>query len=651
MRRGSMGMGAPPGRLSGLGAAATLAAFATVLAPVAGGASRGAAVVPSTPHSAIDLSILPPDRRTTWKPGIPGGVPRYLTVHATIDAKAFGNGTSDATATINKALRAAGSVATVQNPRVVYLPAGVYRITDTVVLDRSYVVLRGAGKGKTIIRMTVAGRPALAVGRIRPYTGVVNVIGSVPKGATRLTVADARDIDAGDVLQIDQVEDGDALGTRGWVWRFDSQWFMRGPRGHEDTSGPDSPSGYRPIGQQIEIASKSGNVLALANTVHIGFPASQVPQVFHTATAREGKPGIRYSGIEDLTAQGGSFSMFGMLNAAYCWLKNVESDGSHPTFGGTHVSLFHCYRCEVRDSYVHHSSHYHPGGNAYGISIEGQSTDCLVENDVVYLLNKPILGRASGGGNVIGYNYVDEAVLGVPTHAWQETAIDASHAAFSHWDLYEGNLAPNVGTDSTHGNSGWMVFFRNWASGRNTSGHASANLRAVGVDGWNREYTTVGNVLLQPGMTAWRDPRRKTGSLLRRTRLALRELLMAIGLRPPSPISSPVQLSTTIASLDHPAAYRIGTDCWDKSTGHAPEFGRLDDGTALRLFHRHMDFDYATSSVYYNPENPVRTLPNSLYLDRKPEFFGSLPWPWVDPLGTTKVHVLPAKARFDAGTP
>ena len=39
-----------------------------------------------------------------------------------------------------------------------------------------------------------------------------------------------------------------------------------------------------------------------------------------------------------------------------------------------------------------------------------------------------------------------------------------------------------------------------------------------------------------------------------------------------------------------------------------------------------------------------------MYLAAKPAFFGSNPWPWIDPTtGTT--HTLPAKARYDAGTP
>jgi len=44
------------------------------------------------------------------------------------------------------------------------------------------------------------------------------------------------------------------------------------------------------------------------------------------------------------------------------------------------------------------------------------------------------------------------------------------------------------------------------------------------------------------------------------------------------------------------------------------------------------------------------TLPNSLYYTSTPAFFGSDRWPWVDPTtGTT--YTLPAKARYDAGTP
>src|SRR5258708_38340310 len=47
--------------------------------------------------------VIPPDRRTTCNPGIPGGVPARPTVYATVDAAAYGNGSADATAGIQAA--------------------------------------------------------------------------------------------------------------------------------------------------------------------------------------------------------------------------------------------------------------------------------------------------------------------------------------------------------------------------------------------------------------------------------------------------------------------------------------------------------------------------------------------------------------------
>ncbi len=66
---------------------------------------------------------------------------------------------------------------------------------------------------------------------------------------------------------------------------------------------------------------------------------------------------------------------------------------------------------------------------------------------------------------------------------------------------------------------------------------------------------------------------------------------------------------------------------------------------------RHGNFDYVTNAVQWAPSVSSRALPSSLYLTTKPAFFGSSPWPWVDPTGTAKVNTLPAKARFDAGRP
>jgi hypothetical protein len=51
--------------------------------------------------------------------------------------------------------------------------------------------------------------------------------------------------------------------------------------------------------------------------------------------------------------------------------------------------------------------------------------------------------------------------------------------------------------------------------------------------------------------------------------------------------------------------------------------------------------------VRWDPGIRSRELPPSLYLKEKPPFFRDDPWPWVDPTGPEKIHVLPAKRRFD----
>jgi hypothetical protein len=52
----------------------------------------------------VNADVIPPARRTTWNPGIPGGIPAVTTVHTTINASVYGDGVTDATAAINNAV-------------------------------------------------------------------------------------------------------------------------------------------------------------------------------------------------------------------------------------------------------------------------------------------------------------------------------------------------------------------------------------------------------------------------------------------------------------------------------------------------------------------------------------------------------------------
>jgi hypothetical protein len=85
-------------------------------------------------------------------------------------------------------------------------------------------------------------------------------------------------------------------------------------------------------------------------------------------------------------------------------------------------------------------------------------------------------------------------------------------------------------------------------------------------------------------------------------------------------------------------------------------------------FFRHSNYDTVTASVADNQTGYSTSLPNSFYLNAAPAYFSAGPscsytWPWVMPTGSSKIQPptgpgscssytgLPAKARWDAGTP
>src|SRR5262249_53568412 len=89
-------------------------------------------------------------------------------------------------------------------------------------------------------------------------------------------------------------------------------------------------------------------------------------------------------------------------------------------------------------------------------------------------------------------------------------------------------------------------------------------------------------------------------------------------------------------------------DIW--KLGYDPErWGMSPDPQVLATVIRDGNYDYLTNSQRWHNTPQGFSIPASMYLSSKPAFFGSTPWPWVDPsTGTT--YTLPAKARFEGGS-
>jgi len=368
-----------------------------------------------------------------------------------------------------------------------------------------------------------------------------------------------------------------------------------------------------------EIVKIDGNVLTIGTPIHLGFKAALKPEVYKpSGPMTPSGPTVKYAGIEDLYLTGGRNGMILVINAAYSWVRNVESDGSQVTgngLRGAHLTLESCYRCVVRDSYFHDASDVTQGGGAYGISVQAQTSDSLVENNIVVNLNKPMVMRASGGGNVVAYNYIDDAWTGA-MESMQETTIDGGHASFPFMELFEGNWAAHLATDSVWGNSGWLTFFRNFASGqqrRTPLIPESFDVTAVGLEAGAHAINVVGNVLGAYGKAQMYEVR----------------------------ANPPVTSQAAVYRIGHRA--NGGNGGGDSNKYESPS----EPGSTASTLIRHGNFDYVTNRVVWSPAVSGRSLPPSLYLSEKPAFFGTRPWPWVDPLGSVRTSELPAKERFD----
>lgn len=548
------------------------------------GGSEGNGVEPGP---AKDDGIIPADRRTTWNPGITGGIQSPKAVCATLQAATYGNGASDAGPAIQSAIDACPA------GQVVVLSAGTFKTSVTLQLAKS-VVLRGAGSvngghpATTINR--APGGTVIQIGKVQNRATAdagagVDLTTDALKGATTLEVANASTFKAGDILHIDQVDDPAIVLNAA---PYDCPYFKR--------------AANRSIGQRVEVASVAGTTITLSSPLHWSFTKALKAQV-----APITQPITRNAGLEGVKLTGGNHPYDGggvdVWNAAYSWIKDIETD----TITGMHIVLSGTYRFVVRDSYIHHSGNYGYGVGCYGIVLRFQTADALVENNIARFVNKPILFNASGGGNVIAYNYVDDSWA---TPGWQEVNIDC-HCDFPHMELIEGNYAPHIGMSSTHGNAGYLTFFRNYSSSqfKERTG-LTGNVAAIQLDTRAHGMNVLGNVLGTPGINALYEQ-----------------------------VSDDGKCSTPHIFLLG-SGYDVQGCNWSPTASSDP---------ALTTLFRHGNFDYANNSTMWSPAESRHTLATSQYLAGKPAFWpASLAWPWTGPDLTPMVGSLPAKMRFDA---
>ena len=603
--------------------------------------------------------ILPPDRATTWNPGLMsvGGIPNRTTIFTNINASNYGNGAQDASAGIQAALD------TCPAGLVVVLSAGMFTVNNYILIH-SAITLRGAGPGVTILQKTNGAQPRISAmqpvdpGTYNPDpqpvviigasrwpgpddTGSQNLTADGAKGAFSITVQNGGVFSAGKFVLLDELSGASWQPTpagfpdNAKVWAGDRvAWNMHLPQqqyqddcDNSDSTGPYDLDGVnkvrppaamswfcrpdRPTCELKEIASVSGNAITFTTPLHISYRTSHTAQLtpysdYSGSLSDRPSAQITNAGIEDLTVLGGADGQVRFEDAAYSWAKNIEN----AQWLGEGFAVDGSFRIEIRGSFIHDGSWPEPGGAGYAISFADGSSEILVEDNISINACKNVVVRSCGAGSVFGYNYADDA-WDYDNPGWVECGLNASHMAGPHHVLFEGNYGVNFDSDYTHGNAIYLTCLRNWFSGQRKDFTDLGNIRCIGAAYGSWWDSFVGNVLGRAGqMSGWiyDDP----------------------------------------AMAGNNANWSSDGTVW--KLGYDPErWDMFADMATVTNAIRHGNFDYLTDSQIWQPSISDHAIPSSFYLSGKPAFFGSQPWPWVQPENSTRqLYSLPAMDRYNA---
>ena len=539
-----------------------------------------------TDTDPVDRSALPEDRTVEWQGnvGVRGGIPSREDLRNCVDSDGVPtDGVSDATAAIQDCLDATPP------DGVAYLPAGTYRVTDTIYVhgDRS---LRGAGSDPDDGTTILSDSPLDSIVQIGAghSEGELLQVAGTPRGSTSLTLDDASSLSAGDFILVNQLNDDTIPVTPASYAEGDCTWC-------------DQFGATRLRAQVVEVVAVSGDDLEIDPPLFFALDDALDPRVMRLDMEAR-------AGLEDLVvkndpsiADGWNVNVM-FRGAANAWMKNVRVD----TCGKRCVDLrtYH-YRVEVRDSWLEGCLDHANSDTCYGTEVaEGSSS--LVENNVYHdTSNGPIL-MWGASGNVVAYNYANAVFRTQQRDSWFWPN-SWTHGAHPSFNLWEGNVLAGINWDGYWGSASHNVAFRNRVTSLDPDaglvpGHVE--VAAILIETNNHFMSVVGNVL---GTDGWTDSYEEIG-----TRYWGANLVYATGT---GGDGDPACFDTLFRDRNY-----------DYSTGSIPRCGDAGEPSCQGA-------------------DETAELPDSLYLSGKPAWFGDVAFPPVRPETPGEVEI-PATRRF-----
>ena len=562
--------------------------FARLIFPAAsaGKTMLAAGLLVTTLAATSRAELIPANRLIDWSPGVnvgvPGGIDQYLSGGARqrttlVDVtkspyNADRTGATDAAKAIQSAIDAAPAGS------VVYLPAGKYRCDSTLSIsfNKDGITLRGDGASTIIDSRAGTG---ISVGCASDYswswptTGNV-VTAGLTKGSSTITIGDTSEFTVGRLL------------------RFSFQNDSKIPVVHV--------SGYDYVRHQMSIVTaRTSNTVTFSPALYEDYSSSTKVNVAQLQTD--------YVGVEDLTIDfSNGTATFGVqFEQCYgCWVKNVRvTKSSNYAF-----FLYDSARCEIRKSFADQRKS--EGTNGGGV-LCNTSSACLVEDNILYKFFPLIEINQGSSGNVFAYNFCYDSDV----YGGMGAGIDSNHGPHNSYNLFEGNLAPNIQCDGYFGGASRDTVFRNWF---HATSPAISSGWAISLNRFTRDYSLVGNVFGSSSANAAYS------------------------------FGNPNMGNSSSTGTAQPSKGIWWAD-WGKTPGPAGFQEKDLDVEASSV--RKGNYVFGTG-IPSDEGLGSDVIPSSLYRSSKPSWFGSLAWPAVNPTNTGNLshEMIPAGYRWVHGT-
>jgi len=549
----------------------------------------------------IFAEVVGADRLTQWQGnvGVPGGIPKRATIFVNVVTttnakyKCYGDGVTDNLTALLTAINDCPP------NQVIYFPSGTYRVSDVVrVYYKGNWTLRGDGPGKTIF--TGGAGSLFALGQspwIEEWPAPTSITSGATNGSTSITVASTANIQGGQMMFMEQDNDGTNVFGFG-CGGSGSATYNVDDRLHNNAAV---------FNHRVMVTNISGNTLKFIPPLPFDFNPALNPR----AVGFGFKYGPSYVGFEDLTisgSHGGQGVWFqGMFGS---WLKNVEL-----TAWGTFGFKFDYVAClSIVDCYIHEPASYN-WSRGYPFQFD-MANNCLVQNNIFYKYQDGLMMQGGSSANVIAYNLFFRefnAYLGVENML---ASLYGNHTPYPQFNLWEGNYGNGVQLDFYYGPSRAATFLRNYLTGADPEITTGRVVMKLDSHQWSNNV--VGNILGSSG-----------------TSPAIFAKLPGhtITWAQTTPVTWTYDSGTANFSYGQPTIFRLGYPYSGNNSSvgvaNSPSTSQLNyiDLSVKSNTLIHGNWDAAGGSVKWNTNIADQTIPNSYYLPAKPEWFGPLNWP------------------------